>query len=153
MSSALRGTSEARRLTAPCVYNAGAFIELDSDDRRMWARHKLALDEARDIHVPAVVVGQAWRDARRQVRLGRVLADVQVDPAGLDTSNCRNPVRQVRHIRHRRRDTGGHGRCSAGHHLDRRHIGHLMAVQYPRRPDRSPGFMRYSAVGADLVRL
>jgi hypothetical protein len=88
MSSALRGTSEARRLTAPYVYDAGALIALDNDDRRMWARHKLALDEARDIHVPAVVVGQAWRDARRQVRLGRVLAGVQVDPVGLDASKA-----------------------------------------------------------------
>jgi predicted nucleic acid-binding protein len=88
MSSARRGSSEAQRLTAPYVYDAGALIALDNNDRRMWARHKLALDEARDIHVPAVVVGQAWRDARRQVRLGQVLAGVQVGPVGPETSKA-----------------------------------------------------------------
>jgi hypothetical protein len=72
----------------PYVYDAGALIALDSSDRGMWARHKLALEEGRDIHVPAVVVGQVWRDGRRQVRLGKVLASCQVDPAGLDTSKA-----------------------------------------------------------------
>ncbi|HUB39602.1 MAG TPA: twitching motility protein PilT [Streptosporangiaceae bacterium] len=72
----------------PYVYDAGALIALDSSDRRMWARHKLALDEGRDIHVPAVVVGQVWRDGRRQARLGKVLAGSQVDPVGLDTSKA-----------------------------------------------------------------
>jgi len=88
MSNAPRGSSEAQRLSAPYVYDAGALIALDNNDRRMWARHKLALDEGRDIHVPSVVVGQAWRDARRQVRLGGVLAGVQVDPVALDTSKA-----------------------------------------------------------------
>jgi hypothetical protein len=54
----------------------------------MWARHKLALAEGRDIHVPAVVVGQVWRDGRRQVRLGKVLAGCQVDAVGLATSKA-----------------------------------------------------------------
>lgn len=72
----------------PYVYDAGALIALDNSDRGMWARHKLALDEGRDIHVPAVVVGQVWRDGRRQVRLGRVLAGCQVDSVGLDTSKA-----------------------------------------------------------------
>ncbi|HXB47598.1 MAG TPA: twitching motility protein PilT [Streptosporangiaceae bacterium] len=72
----------------PYVYDAGALIALDNSDRGMWARHKLALDEGRDIHVPAVVVGQVWRDGRRQVRLGKVLAGCQVDSVGLDTSKA-----------------------------------------------------------------
>jgi hypothetical protein len=72
----------------PYVYDAGALIDLDNSDRGMWARHKLALDEGRDIHVPAVVVGQVWRDGRRQVRLGKVLAGCQVDPVGLETSKA-----------------------------------------------------------------
>jgi hypothetical protein len=72
----------------PYVYDAGALIALDNSDRGMWARHKLALDEGRDIHVPAVVVGQVWRDGRRQVRLGKVLAGCQVDPVGLETSKA-----------------------------------------------------------------
>jgi hypothetical protein len=72
----------------PYVYDAGALIALDRSDRGMWARHKLALDEGRDIHVPAVVVGHVWRDARRQVQLGKLLAGCQVDPVGLETSKA-----------------------------------------------------------------
>ncbi len=72
----------------PYVYDAGALIALDNSDRAMWARHKLALAEGRDIHVPAVVVGQVWRDGRRQARLGKLLASCQVDPVGLETSKA-----------------------------------------------------------------
>ena len=75
-------------MTLPYEYDAGALIALDNNDRRMWARHKLALDEGRDIHVPAVVVGQAWRDGRRQVQLARALAGCRADSVGLDTSKA-----------------------------------------------------------------
>src|SRR5690625_5596891 len=54
----------------------------------MWARHSLALEDGRDIHVPSVVVSQAWRDARRQVRLGRFLAGCDVMPVGLETAKA-----------------------------------------------------------------
>lgn len=70
------------------MYDAGALIALDNNDRRMWARHKVALDEGRDVHVPAVVVGQAWRDSRRQVRLGRALAGCRVDPVGIEVAKA-----------------------------------------------------------------
>lgn len=72
----------------PYVYDAGALVAIDRDNRRMWARHKLALDEGRDIHVPAVVVGQAWRDGRRQARLGHALAGCRVEPVRLDTGKA-----------------------------------------------------------------
>jgi hypothetical protein len=75
-------------MTHPHLYDAGALIALDKNDRRMWARYEVALNDGRDIRVPAVVVGQAWRDARRQVRLGRVLASCHVDPVGLETSKA-----------------------------------------------------------------
>ncbi len=75
-------------MSQPYVYDVGALVALDKNDRRMWARHKLALTEERDIHVPAIVVGQAWRDGRRQVRLGQVLAGCRVDPVGLHTSKA-----------------------------------------------------------------
>jgi hypothetical protein len=58
---------------------------MDNGDRRMWARHKVALDEGRDVHIPAIVVGQAWRDGRRQAWLGKLLASCRVDPVGLET--------------------------------------------------------------------
>ncbi len=75
-------------MSQPYVYDAGALVALDRNERRMWARHKLALDDERDIHVPAVVLGQAWRDARRQVRLGQALTGCRVDPVGLATSKA-----------------------------------------------------------------
>ncbi|MFC0864984.1 twitching motility protein PilT [Sphaerimonospora cavernae] len=70
------------------MYDAGALIAIDNNDRRMWARHDLALQDGRDIYVPAVVVGQAWRDARRQVRLGRFLASCRVELVGLETAKA-----------------------------------------------------------------
>lgn len=73
-------------MNIPYLYDAGVLIAIDNDDRRMWARHSLALDDGRDIHVPAVVVSQAWRDSRRQVRLGRFLAGCHVVPVGLETA-------------------------------------------------------------------
>nr|WP_231628222.1 twitching motility protein PilT [Streptomyces sp. Z38] len=63
-------------------------IAIDNDDRRMWARHSLALEDGRDIHVPSVVVSQAWRDSRRQVRLGKFLAGCHVVPVGLETAKA-----------------------------------------------------------------
>jgi hypothetical protein len=42
----------------------------------------------RDIRIPAVVVGQAWRDARHQVRLGKFLVGCHVDPLGLETAKA-----------------------------------------------------------------
>lgn len=70
------------------MYDAGALIAIDNDDRRMWARHSLALEDGRDIHVPSVVVSQAWRDSRRQVRLGKFLAGCHVVPVGLETAKA-----------------------------------------------------------------
>jgi hypothetical protein len=61
-------------MTQPHLYDAGALIAIDRNLRRMWALYQVALDDGRDIRVPAVVVGQAWRDSRRQVRLGQFLA-------------------------------------------------------------------------------
>jgi hypothetical protein len=75
-------------MTQPHLYDAGALIAIDKNDRRMWARYQVAVDDGRDVRVPAVVVGQAWRDARRQVRLGKFLAGCRVDPVGLETAKA-----------------------------------------------------------------
>jgi hypothetical protein len=75
-------------MTQPHLYDAGALIAIDKNDRRMWARYQVALDDGRDIRVPAVVVGQAWRDSRRQVRLGRFLVGCHTDPVGLETAKA-----------------------------------------------------------------
>ncbi len=73
-------------MNIPYLYDAGVLIAIDNDDRRMWARHSLALEDGRDIHVPSVVVAQAWRDSRRQFRLGKFLAGCHVVPVGLETA-------------------------------------------------------------------
>jgi hypothetical protein len=75
-------------MTQPHLYDAGALIAIDKNERRMWARYQVALDDGRDVRVPAVVVGQAWCDSRRQVRLGQFLAGCQVDPVGLETAKA-----------------------------------------------------------------
>ena len=75
-------------MTQPHLYDAGALIAIEKNDRRMWARYQVAVDDGRDIRVPAVVVGQAWRDPRRQVRLRRFLAGCRVDPVGLETAKA-----------------------------------------------------------------
>jgi hypothetical protein len=72
-------------MTQPFVYDAGVLIAADDDDRRVWARHKLALDEDRDVHVPTTVVAQAWRDGRR---FGQFLAGCSVDAVGLETAKA-----------------------------------------------------------------
>ena len=70
------------------VYDAGALIALDSDDRRMWLIHRTALAEGRDVVIPAIVVGQAWRDSRRQALLARALNTCQIEPTGLETAKA-----------------------------------------------------------------
>jgi predicted nucleic acid-binding protein len=75
-------------VSIPYLYDTGALIAIDNNDRRMWARHHLALDDGRDIYVPAVVVAQAWRDARRQVRLGKLLASCHIEPVGAEVAKA-----------------------------------------------------------------
>lgn len=75
-------------MNIPYLYDAGALIAIDNNDRRMWARHHLALEDGRDIHIPAVVVSQAWRDSRRQVRLGKFLTGCRIEPVRLETAKA-----------------------------------------------------------------
>lgn len=71
-------------MNIPYVYDAGALIAIDSHDRRMWAIHHLAMEEGRRVIVPAVVVGQVWRDGRRQAVLGRFLRTCEIEPVLLE---------------------------------------------------------------------
>ncbi|MFG2043160.1 type II toxin-antitoxin system VapC family toxin [Dactylosporangium sp. NPDC048998] len=75
-------------MSIPYVYDAGALIAIDDNDRRMWAIHHLAIEEGRRLLVPAVVVGQAWRDSRRQVQLGRFLHSCEIVPVGLELAKA-----------------------------------------------------------------
>lgn len=62
--------------------DAGALIAFDRNDRKLVALLKRALELGQSFAVPAGVVGQAWRDGRRQARLARLLgsAEVAVEP-------------------------------------------------------------------------
>jgi predicted nucleic acid-binding protein len=75
-------------VSIPYVYDAGVLIAIDGNDRRMWAIHHLAIEEGRRLLIPAVVVGQAWRDPRRQVQLGRFLHSCEVAPVGLEVAKA-----------------------------------------------------------------
>jgi hypothetical protein len=75
-------------VSVPYVYDAGALIAIDSNDRRMWAIHHLALEEGREVYIPAPVVSQAWRDGRRQSLLGRLLRTCTVEPTGLEAAKA-----------------------------------------------------------------
>lgn len=61
------------RAPAGVVLDAGALMALDRGDKRMIALLQQALAQGRTFRVPAGVVGQAWRDGRIQVTLGRFL--------------------------------------------------------------------------------
>ena len=75
-------------MSIPYVYDAGVLIAIDGNHRRMWAIHHLALEEGRRLLVPAVVVGQAWRDPRRQFQLGRFLHSCEVASVGLELAKA-----------------------------------------------------------------
>jgi hypothetical protein len=75
-------------MSVPYIYDAGALIAIDSNDRRMWAIHHLALEEGREVVVPAIVVGQAWRDGRRQAGLGRFLRTCDLEPTKTETAKA-----------------------------------------------------------------
>lgn len=69
----------------PLVLDAGALIAFERSDRRIVR----LLELAGDVHVPAGVVAQVWRNPARQVRLVRMLAADQVEIAALDGEEAR----------------------------------------------------------------
>jgi hypothetical protein len=70
--------------------DAGALIALDRGDKRMIALLQQAYAKGRNFRVPAGVVGQAWRDGRRQVTLARFLRSEEVEVVSLDEELARS---------------------------------------------------------------
>ena len=62
--------------------DAGALIGFERNDRRCIALLARALSHAHALVVPAGIIGQVWRDGRRQARLARLLAldEVEIEP-------------------------------------------------------------------------
>ncbi len=64
----------------PLILDAGGLIAFERRDRRVVR----LLELAGELHVPAGVVGQVWRNPARQVRLVRLLATDEVAVHELD---------------------------------------------------------------------
>lgn len=60
------------------LYDSGALIAADRDDRRMWAIHARALQRGVRPIVPAGCIVEAWRGAR-QPNLARLLEGCEVE--------------------------------------------------------------------------
>jgi hypothetical protein len=69
--------------------DAGALIAFERRERGVLHLLELVLDRAEPIVVPAGVIGQVWRDGRRQVRLARFLANEEVEIELLDDLRAR----------------------------------------------------------------
>ncbi len=69
--------------------DAGALIAFERNDRTVVALLARALEVRYSLAVPAGVVGQVWRDGRRQARLARLLGSEQVEIEALDDQRAR----------------------------------------------------------------
>jgi len=69
--------------------DAGALIAFERNDRRLVTLLARALERELAIVIPAGVVGQVWRDGRRQARLARLLATDDVEVEALDDRRAR----------------------------------------------------------------
>jgi hypothetical protein len=63
--------------------DAGALIAFERNDRQVTALIKRARERGERLATPAGVVGQVWRDGRRQVRLARLLGSGAVEVVAL----------------------------------------------------------------------
>jgi hypothetical protein len=70
--------------------DAGALIAFERNDRRLVALLARSLVHGCSLAVPAGVVGQVWRDGRRQARLARLLGSDVVEIEALDDARARH---------------------------------------------------------------
>jgi hypothetical protein len=64
------------------VLDAGALVGVDRRDRMIGAQLRVLQHQGTPIRVSSAVVGQVWRDGRKQANLARVLAGVGVEALG-----------------------------------------------------------------------
>ncbi len=69
--------------------DAGALIAFDRAERRIVVLITRALSEKARVAIPAGVVGQAWRNGRKQARLAKLLASPGVEIEPLDAQRAR----------------------------------------------------------------
>ena len=78
------GKARAQSMSAGVTLDAGALIALDKGDMRMIALLQQSLTQGLGFRIPSGVVGQAWRDGRRQVALARLFTASEVEIVPLD---------------------------------------------------------------------
>jgi predicted nucleic acid-binding protein len=78
------GKARTRSSPLNLTLDAGALIALERGDGKMIALLDQAQKRNVSFHVPAGVVGQAWRDGRRQATLARFLRTEAVHVVALD---------------------------------------------------------------------
>jgi len=69
--------------------DSGALIAFERNDRSIVAIIARAVQQGVTLAVPAGVVGQVWRDGRRQARLARLLGAPQMEIEPLDDIRAR----------------------------------------------------------------
>lgn len=69
--------------------DAGALIAFERNDRAVVSMVRRAIELGDMLAVPAGVVGQVWRDGRRQARLARLLASATCEVVTLDDRRAR----------------------------------------------------------------
>ena len=71
------------------VLDSGALIAFERSNRRVLALLARARVRGARLRIPAGVVGQVWRDGRKQVRLARLLSSSTVHVEPLDDETAR----------------------------------------------------------------
>lgn len=64
------------------VLDAGALVAIDRGDRVIGAQLRVLQRQRTPLRASAAVVGQVWRDGRKQANLARVLAGVGIEALG-----------------------------------------------------------------------
>jgi hypothetical protein len=66
------------------VLDAGALVAVDRRDRLIGAQLRVLQQQGTPVRASSAVIGQVWRDGRKQANLARVLAGVGVEALGKD---------------------------------------------------------------------
>jgi hypothetical protein len=61
------------------VLDVGALVAVDRRDRLIGAQLRLLQQQGTPVRVSSAVVGQVWRDGRKQANLARILAGVGIE--------------------------------------------------------------------------
>lgn len=73
----------------PVVLDSGALIAFERNDRRVRRLIELAVEHDRELHVPAGVVAQVWRNGARQARLACLIGSDALEIQNLDLDEAR----------------------------------------------------------------